>query len=174
MIVKTHREGRDRTGLLVGIANARRYFRKDVQSIDLRLDDLQIQCVLSPDFWDEHPEIHDPRLSEWLEFKVGPARRGREPMLSMVPSGVNAFVITSKPKQRNEAFGDEIFQSPEKSHSRPFLCSGPFQPSHLGQSPSETGACSQALPACSFSDQSLRFKSCEPELQNGSFRDIAL
>src|SRR6266700_1574510 len=105
MVVKTHRSGRDRTGLLIGAANVRRFFRKGTQSIDLRLDDLQIQCTLSSGFWDDLPEIHDPRLSEWLEFKVGRGRPGREPMLlSMVPSGADTFVIRSKPKQKDEAF----------------------------------------------------------------------
>src|SRR5579864_5438534 len=102
MVVKTQKDGRDQTGLLIGEANVRRYFRKDMESINLRLDDLHIQCTLSAEFWDKYPEIHDPRLSEWLESKVWPERRGREPMLSMVPSGINTFVITSKPKLRNE------------------------------------------------------------------------
>ena len=73
MVVKTHRNGRDHIGLHIGTANARRYFRKHAQTIDLRLDDLEIRCDLSPDFWEGRPEIHDPRLNEWLEFKVGSA-----------------------------------------------------------------------------------------------------
>ncbi len=114
MIVKTQRNGNDRTGLLVGEANVRRYFRKEMRSIDLRLDDLRIQCTLSPDFWGGRPEIHDPRLSEWLEFKVGRSFRGREPLLSMVPTGADTFVITSKPTHRNKAFGAET-PSPGKA-----------------------------------------------------------
>ena len=86
MLVKTHRDGRDHLGLDIGTANARRYFRKRTPTIDLRLDDLEIQCPLPPDFWEGRPEIHDPRLSEWLEFKVGGGRSGRDPMLlTMVP-----------------------------------------------------------------------------------------
>jgi hypothetical protein len=109
MLVKTHRDGRDRHGLHIGIANVRRYFRKRYPSIDLMLDDLRIQCALSPDFWDERPEIHDPRLSEWLKFKVARGRSCREPMLlTMVPSGANTFVVKPKPEPRDEAFGADI------------------------------------------------------------------
>ncbi len=109
MVVKTHRNGRDHIGLHIGTANARRYFRKHAQTIDLRLDDLEIRCDLSPDFWEGRPEIHDPRLNEWLEFKVGSARRGREPMLlTMVPSGADTFAVMARTAKRTDAFGAEI------------------------------------------------------------------
>ena len=108
MIVKVHREGNDRIGLQVGLANAKRFFRKDIQFINLRLDDLEILCILSPDFWDKRPEIHDVRLSRWLESRVWPRDHDQERMLTMVPSGVDTFVITSKPKHRSEAFGAAI------------------------------------------------------------------
>ena len=45
MIVKTHRDGCDNTGLHIGRVNARRYFRRLSHSIDLKLDDLQIQLA---------------------------------------------------------------------------------------------------------------------------------
>lgn len=109
MLVKTHQDGRDHIGLHIGTANARRYFSKRAQTIDLRLDDLEIQCRLSPDFWDGRPEIHDPRLSEWLEFKVGRGRPGRDPMLlTMVRSGFDTFVVIPKTGKRTDAFGLEI------------------------------------------------------------------
>jgi hypothetical protein len=109
MVVKTHRDGRDHIGLHIGAANARRYFRKRTPTIDLRLDDLEIQCTLSPDFWAGRPEIHDPRLSEWLEFKVGRRRPGRDPMLlTMVPSGSDTFVVIPRKEKRTDAFGAEI------------------------------------------------------------------
>jgi hypothetical protein len=95
--------------LFGGRANARRYFRKRAQSIDLKLDDLEIQCRLSPDFWDGRPEIHDPRLSEWLDFKAGRGRSGPTPMLlTMVPSGVDTFAVRPKAKNENEVFGAEV------------------------------------------------------------------
>jgi hypothetical protein len=64
---------------------------------------------LSPDFWEGRPEIYDPRLSEWLEFKVGRRRPGGEPMLlTMVPSGSGTFVVIPKPENRKDSFGAEI------------------------------------------------------------------
>jgi hypothetical protein len=124
MVVKTHKDGRDHIGLLIGTANARRYFRKHAQTIDLKLDDLEIQCTLSPDFWEGRPEIYDPRLSEWLEFKVGRGRPGREPMpLTMVPSGANTFVVTPKTRKRTEAFGAEV-STPRKVESESYFSLG--------------------------------------------------
>ena len=112
MVVKTHRDGRDRTGLHIGAGNARRYFRKHAPSIDLKLDDLQIQCTLSPDFWDKHPEIHDPRLSEWLNFKVGHSGPGRDPMLlTMIPSGADTYVVRPRSEKNDETFGAEVSPS---------------------------------------------------------------
>jgi hypothetical protein len=112
MLVKTSQDGRDHIGLHVGTSNARRYFRKQAQTIDLRLGDLEIQCRLSPDFWQGRPEIYDPRLSEWLEFKVGRGRPGQDPMLlTMAPSGSGAFVVTprirTRTRNRTEAFDAE-------------------------------------------------------------------
>lgn len=120
MVVKTQKDERALTGLHIGRANARRYFRRRAQSIDLRLDDLQIQCTLSPDFWHGRPEIHDPRLSEWLEFKAGRSRPGREPMeLTMVPSGADTFVV--KPKaQSYGAFGAEVSITKKPKSESPF------------------------------------------------------
>ena len=109
MLVKTHRNGQDRTGLHIGRANANRYFRKDVRSIELMLGDLHIQCALPPDFWEGRPQIHDPRLSEWLKFKVG--RAGSRPgaaLLTMVPAGADAFVLHPNTEAESEAFGADI------------------------------------------------------------------
>jgi hypothetical protein len=109
MLVKTLRDERDHIGLHIGTANARRYFRKRAQTIDLRLDDLEIQCTLSPDFWKGRPEIYDPRLSEWLEFKVGRERSRRDPMLlTMVPSRSDTFVVIPMTGKRTDGFGEEI------------------------------------------------------------------
>ena len=116
MQVRTCRDGRDRTGLHIGEANAYRYFRKRQSSIELRLDDLHIQCTLPPDFWQGHPEIHDPRLSEWLEFKAA-RRPGREPVvLSMVPSGAGTFVVRPQSNKQAEPFGADV-KAPRKSPS---------------------------------------------------------
>ena len=51
MVVKAQSKGRGLSGLLVGTENVRRYFPKEVSSIELQLDHLRIQCGLAPDFW---------------------------------------------------------------------------------------------------------------------------
>ena len=68
MVVRTQGKGRSVTGLNVGANNVRRYFPKNNLVIELQLDSLQIQCGLEPDFWQDQPDIHDPRLCAWLEF----------------------------------------------------------------------------------------------------------
>ena len=109
MLVRTQRNGNDETGLHIGNSNARRYFRKRAPSIDLLLDDLRIRCTLAPDFWEGRPQIHDRRLSEWLVFKD--SRRGsncRPMLLTMLPSGVDTFVVQPKAAASPEDFGVEI------------------------------------------------------------------
>lgn len=92
MVVKAHSKGRGVSGLLVGRDNVRRYFPKDVSSIELQLDHLRIQCGLPPDFWQGEPEIDDPRLCAWLETKHMHGSRDRTPVpLAMIPAGKNAF-----------------------------------------------------------------------------------
>jgi hypothetical protein len=92
MVVKAQSKGQGLSGLLVGTDNVRRYFPKDVSSIELQLDHLRIQCGLGPDFWQGQAEIFDPRLCAWLETKHMHASRDRHPVtLNMVPAGKNAF-----------------------------------------------------------------------------------
>jgi hypothetical protein len=92
MVVKTHSKGIGVTGLLIGVNNVRRYFPKQIAAIELKLDHLQIQCGLSPDFWQGEPEIYDPRLCAWLESKHMHGKQDRTPIpLAMVPEGKNSF-----------------------------------------------------------------------------------
>ena len=94
MVVKTQSKGRSLTGLNVGVSNVRRYFPKNVAVIELQLDHLQIQCGLSPDFWQDQPEIHDARLCAWLESKNFHARPDRFPIsMAMIPAGNNSFKL---------------------------------------------------------------------------------
>ena len=96
MVVKTQIKGCGVTGLRVGARNVRRYFPKNVSTIELQLDHLQIQCGLSPEFWTGEPEIHDPRLCEWLDFKIFHRVEGRTSLrLAMTPAGANAFRLRS-------------------------------------------------------------------------------
>lgn len=103
MVVKTQLKGGEVTGLHVGARNVRRYFPKAVRVIELQLDHLQIQCGLSPDFWHGQPEIHDPRLCEWLDFKIV-HRLGerKEVRLAMMPAGTNTFRLRSSAAAREE------------------------------------------------------------------------
>ena len=92
MVVKTQSKGRGITGLHVGANNVRRYFPKQISSIDLQLDNLQIQCGLKPGFWQGEPEIFDPRLCAWLESRHMHAQLDRTSIpLAMIPEGKNSF-----------------------------------------------------------------------------------
>ena len=123
MLVKTYKDGRQRTALHIGEANARRYFSKGTPSIELQLDDLRIQCTLPPDFWQDHPEIQDARLSEWLEFKAGRRSNGKPMLFSLLPSGPNAFVLCAPAEVCYEAFGAEVTNA-HKVQSKPVLPHG--------------------------------------------------
>lgn len=94
MVVKTQSNGRNLTGLNVGASNVRRYFPRDVAVIELQLDHLQIQCGLKPDFWQDQPEIRDPRLCAWLESKNFHNRPDQDPIpMAMIPAGNNSFKL---------------------------------------------------------------------------------
>jgi hypothetical protein len=92
MVVKTQSKGRGVTGLHIGANNVRRYFPKHLSSIELQLDHLQIECGLKPDFWQDEPDIYDPRLCLWLESRHMHTRLDRTPVpLVMIPEGKNSF-----------------------------------------------------------------------------------
>jgi hypothetical protein len=92
MVVRTQSKGLKVTGLHVGINNVRRYFPKRISVIELHLDHLQIQCGLSPTFWQGQPEIRDPRLCAWLEEKNFRGNSNRTPLpMAMIPAGENSF-----------------------------------------------------------------------------------
>jgi hypothetical protein len=94
MVVKTQSKGRGLTGLHVGASNVRRYFPRDISVIELELDHLQIQCGLEPEFWQDEPDIFDPRLCAWLESKNFHTRPDRSPVpMVLIPSGKNSFKL---------------------------------------------------------------------------------
>jgi hypothetical protein len=97
MVVKTQLKGGEVSGLHIGARNVRRYFPKGTREIELELDGLQIQCGLSPEFWNGRPEIHDPRLCEWLDFKVLHRIGERKQVkLAMTPEGKSVFRLRSE------------------------------------------------------------------------------
>ena len=94
MLVTSQFDGSRVIGLYVGADNVRRYFPKRFSRIELRLDNLRIECGLTPVFWNGRPEIHDPRLCLWLESKQSHRRERRAPMpLAMTPSGDHCFTL---------------------------------------------------------------------------------
>jgi hypothetical protein len=119
MVVKTQSKGRGVTGLHVGTANVRRYFPRNTMVVELQLDHLQIQCGLTPDFWQDQPEIHDPRLCAWLESKNLRGRPDRAPvLLSMVPAGKNSFrlqpvTLSTHSKENSHATNSSSSALPE-------------------------------------------------------------
>ena len=79
-------------GLYIGNVNVERYFPRDFGHIELELDHLRIVCPLEPDFWEECPEIHDLRLSSWLESKRNSGKLATQPApVAMIPCGDKTF-----------------------------------------------------------------------------------
>jgi hypothetical protein len=53
---------------------------------------------LEPDFWQDQPEIYDPRLCAWLESKNFHTRPDRTPIpLALIPAGKNSFRLQPVP-----------------------------------------------------------------------------
>jgi len=97
MVVKTqdkHPGHRGAMGLHVGAENVQQYFPPHVSTIELELDHLQIACSLDPSFWQDDPEIHDTRLSSWLESKRNSGKLGtRDALIAMIPLGQFSFKV---------------------------------------------------------------------------------
>ena len=92
MIVKMQATGRGVTGLQIGSRNVKRYFTRSVSTVDLDLDQVQIQCELGQSFWRKQPEIADPRLCAWLTAKDSSCKAdGSRVVLMMEPAGPNSF-----------------------------------------------------------------------------------
>ena len=107
MVVKTQSRGCGVTGLHVGVNNVRRYFPKQISSIELQLDHLQIQCGLKPDFWQGEPDI---LRSPAVRMAGIPAYACSKPdvesaLLVMIPEGTNRqrYVKTGLKKRADEA-----------------------------------------------------------------------
>src|SRR5580658_2871256 len=97
MVVTSQCIGNRVIGLYVGANNVRRYFRRRVATIELQIDHLRIACGLTPHFWLDQPEIHDPRLCAWLESKNrdGNGKGHRSPVsMAMIPTGKDSFILS--------------------------------------------------------------------------------
>ena len=85
-------------GLHIGTVNVQQYFPHRVDQVELELDHLCIVCLLEPSFWEDRPEIHDLRLSSWLESKRSSGKLGSHAApVAMIPSGDHAFRLLPIP-----------------------------------------------------------------------------
>jgi hypothetical protein len=95
MVVQTLDRNPGHTGLMglhIGSSNVQHYFPREVDLIELQLDHLCIVCPLEPSFWEDRPEIHDLRLSSWLEAKrLSGKLAGNPAPMAMIPSGKYCF-----------------------------------------------------------------------------------
>lgn len=109
MVVTSQFVGHRVTGLYVGAGNVRRYFSRRITQIELQLDHLRIECGLAPNFWNDQPEIHDPRLCLWLESKQRHHNGdGRVPM-ALIPSGKNSFILGPAGEPASEDEAEPVF-----------------------------------------------------------------
>src|SRR6202789_2263845 len=54
----------------------------------------RFKCDLEPEFWQDEPDIFDPRLCAWLESKNFHTRPDRAPVpMVLIPSGKNSFKL---------------------------------------------------------------------------------
>ncbi len=81
-------------GLHVGEINVRNYFPRHFEHVELALDHLLILCPLDDSFWRGCPEIHDVRLSLWLESKRNSGKLPpRSASVAMIPAGGPCFKL---------------------------------------------------------------------------------
>jgi len=95
MVVQTQERHPGHSGLVglhIGRVNVQQYFPRDIADVELELDHLCIVCPLEPSFWQDRPEIHDFRLSSWLEAKRNSGKLAPNPApVAMIPCGKQAF-----------------------------------------------------------------------------------
>lgn len=90
-------------GLHVGIRNARQYFPRTFNAVELHLDHLVIVCTLPAAFWDGKPEIFDERLSSWLHSKRDSGKLGAHPSpITLIPNGEGSFRILLMREDRKD------------------------------------------------------------------------
>jgi hypothetical protein len=122
MVVRTQEKPLCRSGsvgLHVGVLNAREYFPRDAETVELELDHLRIVCTLEPSFWQDMPEIHDFRLSLWLESKRSSGKLGSHAApVAMIPNGAGSFRVQIMSKEEADY---ALTQVPSKPSAAVFL-----------------------------------------------------
>jgi hypothetical protein len=119
MVVTSQCIGNRVIGLYVGANNVRRYFRRRVATIELQIDHLRIACGLTPHFWLDQPEIHDPRLCAWLESKNrdGNGKGHRSPVsMAMIPTGQDSFILSPAALDLKVVNGQELEMPARELH----------------------------------------------------------
>jgi hypothetical protein len=95
MVVQTlnrHTGHTGAVGLHIGATNVQQYFPRHLELVELELDHLCIVCPLEPSFWQDRPEIHDMRLSSWLESKRSSGKLASSSApVALIPSGHHSF-----------------------------------------------------------------------------------
>jgi hypothetical protein len=109
MVVTSQSIGHRVTGLYVGSSNVRRYFSRRATQIELQLDHLLIECGLAPNFWNDQPEIHDPRLCLWLESKQRNRNGDARVPMALIPSGKNSFILGPASEPTSEDVAEPAF-----------------------------------------------------------------
>ena len=90
-------------GLHVGASNVQEYFPREMETIELELDHLRIACDLDASFWQDRPEIHDMRLSSWLESKRNSGKLASQGApVALIPCGEYAFRLQIIPKDESD------------------------------------------------------------------------
>ena len=107
MIVTMQSKSHSITGIRIGMYEARRFFPRGLNSVDLELDDLRIRCSIHANSRLNRAEISDPRLSAWLEEKFYWQKLPATPVpVEMVKSGsAYRLQLILSPQTRNPGFG---------------------------------------------------------------------
>ena len=99
MVVTMRCRGRTILGLSVEAEDARAFFEPGQPTIELLIDHLQIQCGLTPEFWQGAGEIEDARLCAWLASKdLQKPLTGDAVPLALTPAGNNCYRLEPMPQ----------------------------------------------------------------------------
>jgi hypothetical protein len=106
MVVTTQDRHPGQTGALglhVGASNVREHFPEGTEMVELELDHLRIACSLDESFWVDRPEIHDLRLSSWLESKRNSGKlAAQDAPMAMIPCGQFSFRLQVMTKDETD------------------------------------------------------------------------
>lgn len=83
-------------GIRVSKADARNYFEKTWDSVQIEIDGKFHRYPLRSTFWETCPEFRGGPLKDWLlRRQFAPWPKGKPPILELVPLGENRFRVLS-------------------------------------------------------------------------------